>query len=497
MNQVEPPRPWPPGLSSTGGITVRGGVGPSYADLDELRGAARALVVAAERLDDAAERVVAAGRAAGAGAPGSPATARAVEDAFAPLLRGSTSLAAGAERTRELARALLAVADLYGRAEDRAGRLMRVLLSGIGTAAAGEPALAVVGALMLAQVAVLAGALAVGWRLLRGERIPTVTEVVLALPAQELVSLAGGFIRGAAPGWQGATPVPVPGAARTLMMGAAASSIAVPSLRRQPLEVTARLGATTGGPAPATVAELLSDVGSHYPAAGGAPGTVGIERLDHPDGARTWVVAIPGMQTGAFGWGSNPMDNATNVRLMAGAANDGMALVARALEQAGARPGEPLLLAGHSQGGMVAMALAGDPAFRARYRVAAVLTAGSPVATMSALPGVAVLHLENDQDLVPAVDGEAPPARGNRTTAVRDLGASSDPADRIAARDPGAAHDIDTYVRTARAVSAAGAPSVRAWEARAAEVTGGPGVAAVKMEFTGTRLGLNASCSPR
>jgi pimeloyl-ACP methyl ester carboxylesterase len=194
------------------------------------------------------------------------------------------------------------------------------------------------------------------------------------------------------------------------------------------------------------------------------------------------------MQGAGLGFGADPMDMATNLRLMAGTADDGTTLVERALKQAGVGPGEPVLLAGHSQGGMVAMALAGSAAFTARYSVAAVLTAGSPTATFAADPAIPVLHLEHRQDLVPALDGRPAPVGRNRTSATRDLTASSDPADRLAGHDPGAAHQIDTYVRTAEAVSATGAPSVRDWEAAAQRVLGGPGTQAVRLEFTGTRL---------
>lgn len=474
-------------LDPAAGISIRGGIGPSYADLAELRAAAQALVTAAERLEDAAHHVATADRAVGLGEQDSPTTARAARAALAPLQYGPASLQACAARTLELARALRGAADLYGEAEDHAATVLRTLLSSLGTSVAGRPVVAAIAGLWTTHVSVRIGALALGWRVLRGQPVPTPKEVAVALPAEELAAGLGSFLRAAAPGWQGSTPRPVPGAAHTLVGGAGLTSVVVPSLRRRPLQVSPRLGETTQGPAPVGPAEVLRDVGALYPLAGGTAGTVGVERIEHPDGGRSWVVAIPGMQTGAMGWGPNPMDNATNLRLMGGIADDGTALVARAMDQAGVRPGEPVLLAGHSQGGMVAMALAGSAAFRERFRVAAVLTAGSPVASMAGAPGVPVLHLEHAQDLVPAIDGAPSPAPAHRTTATRDLRASTDPADRMAARDPGAAHGIDTYVRTARAVSASGAASVQAWEAEAGQIWGGAGAQAVRMQFTGTR----------
>ena len=496
MSEGSPPRPDSTPAGAAAEITIRGGTGPAYADLDALRGAALALLVAAERLDDAAAHVAAVERAVRAGEGDSPATARAAHGALAPVLHGPASLRASAQRTWDLARALQAAAALYGEAEDRAEEVVRVLLSTGGVSLGERPLMAALGVLVAAHYALVTSTFDVGRRVLRGERVPTPGELAVARPAEDLMIFLGSIGRGLAPGRQGADPNPVPGAAGLVVAGVGGASVLVPALRRQPLRVTARLGSTTQGPAPAGAADVLSAVGALYPEGGGALGTVGVQRLERPDGSRAWVVAIPGTQTGGLGWGANPMDMATNLRLMAGAADDGTELVARALAQAGVRRGEPILLAGHSQGGMVAMALAGSASFAARYDVAAVLTAGSPVAAQVVPATTPVLHLEHRQDVVPALDGRPSPALPNRTTAIRDLQVSADLGDRTAARAPGPAHKLDTYVRTARVVSAAGAESVRAWEEAAGQVLGGPGTSAVRMEFTGTRVPLTPPLTP-
>ncbi|MGV8966204.1 MAG: hypothetical protein ACOH2F_07975 [Cellulomonas sp.] len=495
----------PPGTPP--GLTIRGGVGSTFADLTELRGAAHALRIAADRVEDAAAHVARAGRAvadelaaatglgAGSGMPGVPVaatahlaavTGRAAVAALQPLQAGESSLAVAAEGTRELARALQGAADLYGEAEDRAQGAVRAALVAVGSAAGDAPLATAVGLFVAARFAVLAGALAVGWRALHGQRLPQPKDLVLAVPAEHAMAVLGAFVRGLAPGRQLASPGPVPAAARLVVAGSAAASVLVPDLRPGRLQVVARLGSARG-PAPRSAADVLGDIGALYPSTGGQPGTVGVERIDRPDRTRAWVVAIPGTQSTGLGWGPNPMDMGTNLRLMAGARDDGTELVVRAMAQAGIRPGEPVLLAGHSQGGMVAMALAGSAAFTARYSVTAVLTAGSPVAAQSVPGSLPVLHLEHRQDLVPALDGSPSPEGVNRTTAIRDLRASSDPADRLAGHDPGAAHGVGLYARTADIVSAAGAPSVRAWEGAAGTVLGGPGSTAVRLEFTGTR----------
>src|SRR5665647_2072712 len=69
--------------------------------------------------------------------------------------------------------------------------------------------------------------------------------------------------------------------------------------------------------APRDLGDVVDRLAALYPEVGGTSGTIRVEELDHLDGTRTWVVEIPGTQdTGIRG--TNPMDMATNLRLMAG-----------------------------------------------------------------------------------------------------------------------------------------------------------------------------------
>jgi pimeloyl-ACP methyl ester carboxylesterase len=52
--------------------------------------------------------------------------------------------------------------------------------------------------------------------------------------------------------------------------------------------------------------------------------------------------------------------------------------VLQAMREAGIQPGEDVMLMGHSQGGITAMALAADDAVRAEFDVTTVFTGGSP-----------------------------------------------------------------------------------------------------------------------
>jgi hypothetical protein len=110
------------------------------------------------------------------------------------------------------------------------------------------------------------------------------------------------------------------------------------------------------------------------------------------------------------------------------------------------------MLVGHSQGGMQAAALSGDPDFD--YNVTHVVTAGSPVATSGIPDDVSVLSLENTGDLVPLLDGESNPDSAHHTTIQADVHSGS-----FGAAD-GQNHSLSTYGDIADAADASGDPSV-------------------------------------
>jgi pimeloyl-ACP methyl ester carboxylesterase len=94
--------------------------------------------------------------------------------------------------------------------------------------------------------------------------------------------------------------------------------------------------------------------------------------------------------------------------------------VVKALDAAGVPRGAPALLVGHSQGGIVAMDLAGDPAFNGeRVRVTHVVAAGSPISSKQVVPGSAtrVVSVENVNDVVTHLDAvDAAPETPQRLT---------------------------------------------------------------------------------
>ncbi len=156
-------------------------------------------------------------------------------------------------------------------------------------------------------------------------------------------------------------------------------------------------------------------------------GAVDVRILDGPAGRRV-IVDI----TGTTVWNLDPRrrtpqvsDLGTNLRALANRSSVFERGVLQALRQAGVRPGEPIMLVGHSQGGMIAARLAGQLRTEAGFTVTHLVTAGSPLG-LAPVPGsVSVLSLQNTGDLVPELDGADNPRRGNWITVRTAHGDSS------------------------------------------------------------------------
>lgn len=156
-----------------------------------------------------------------------------------------------------------------------------------------------------------------------------------------------------------------------------------------------------------------------------------------------WVVEIPGTTDWDPAAGGDPSDLTSNVQLMQ-RRGELLAAIREAMHQAGIAPGDPVLVAGHSQGGIAAAALAGDPATRRDYHITNVLTAGSPIAGMPIPNDVHVLAIEHTQDPVPRLEGHANPDRANWTTVTLDV--SDQPG---VSSNPFASHSGGLYTDTA------------------------------------------------
>ncbi|HYN67640.1 MAG TPA: hypothetical protein VES93_12185 [Ornithinibacter sp.] len=203
-------------------------------------------------------------------------------------------------------------------------------------------------------------------------------------------------------------------------------------------------------------------------------GRVRVVEVVRGDGGSAWVVVVPGTQEWSPRAGANPFDATTDVRAVTGVATLAAAGVAAALQvvrgRAGARStaADPVVLVGHSQGGILAAALASDAGFTRRHHVTHVVTTGSPIGLFPVPDTTRVLCVERGDDPVPRLDLSPNPDRSSWVT-VRTSG-DGPPVDVRS-------HRLEGYVDVVRA--AEGAPrgtieGLDAWQASAGGVLGRP-----------------------
>jgi hypothetical protein len=181
-------------------------------------------------------------------------------------------------------------------------------------------------------------------------------------------------------------------------------------------------------------------------------GTVEVQTIDAgTDGVRH-IVYLPGtddLTTLPWTKDDDVRDMPTNLLLVGGHDNAYQDGILDAMHQAGIGPHDPVLLVGHSQGGMEAAAILSQGS---DFNVTDVVTAGSPTAQVDGFPdGSHVLSLEHQGDVVPLLDGADNPDSVEQTTVTFDDGHGSGIVDN---------HDYDHYVAGAAAVDAATDPSV-------------------------------------
>ena len=185
-----------------------------------------------------------------------------------------------------------------------------------------------------------------------------------------------------------------------------------------PIEPAIALGGRGGGAVTASTAmppwaddaapsieEMLRRVGDLE----GAPAAeLVVQRVTAPDGVTRAVVYLPGMRHSGFA--SDPQDLPGAAAAMVARATSYTRCVGEALDAAGLPRGAEVMLVGHSEGGLVAMDLAGDPSFNGgRVHVAQVIAAGSPISSKVALPGTRVFELDNANDIVTHLDAVESP----------------------------------------------------------------------------------------
>ncbi|RNI25373.1 hypothetical protein [Flexivirga caeni] len=229
----------------------------------------------------------------------------------------------------------------------------------------------------------------------------------------------------------------------------------------QPLSVT-QTAARTSPVTTRDLADLVQASADVEHRSDKAKSVLSVRRVVGADGKGAWIVVIPGTTHWSAYTDNGPSDATANLVTMTGQPSSlypaiGNAL-ATAMKESGVQPGaEPVLLTGHSQGGIVATRLAVDDTFRSTYNVREVVTAGSPIDRMKVPPDVNVLSLENTHDIIPRVDGRPAPDAINRV----DVGCAAPSSEHV--RQITDAHDASRYVRQARELTADSDETLQQW----------------------------------
>lgn len=180
-------------------------------------------------------------------------------------------------------------------------------------------------------------------------------------------------------------------------------------------------------------------------------GTIEVQTLDAgTDGVRH-IVYLPGTDDIAtLPWTQDDdiRDLPTDLLSAAGQQTGYQQGILQAMAQAGIGPHDPVLLVGHSLGGMEAASIL---AHGSDFNVTNVVTAGSPTAQLDGFPaGSHVLSLEHHGDLVPMLDGAPNPDSPEQVTVTFD-------DDPTGIED---AHDYPHYESGAHATDGSRDPSV-------------------------------------
>jgi hypothetical protein len=211
-------------------------------------------------------------------------------------------------------------------------------------------------------------------------------------------------------------------------------------------------------------------------------GTIEVQTITGPDGGRCHVLYLPGTDlfNGPWDQGSDVRDLETDLDSMGGRPDAYQHGIEEALDQAGVGSAEPVLIVGHSLGGMEAAAiLSGSSA----HHVTDVVTAGSPTAQLPGFPsGSHVLSFEQSGDIVPELDGAPNPDSVQQTTVSFD----AHPGDGIVAH-----HSYAVYEEGAQLADASTDPSVadavQSLHDHGYLGPGGPGVSVSSQVFQITR----------
>jgi hypothetical protein len=175
---------------------------------------------------------------------------------------------------------------------------------------------------------------------------------------------------------------------------------------------------------------------------------VRIDRFESDGGPRFEVyIAGTDFSTGPH----NPWWAGSNIDFLRTGQARSLSATETALRDAGVTHETPLVITGHSQGGLIGVALANS----GRFTVDAVFTIGTPAGVVANPHGIPTIHIAHPADPVPALGGVARDSSGT-TWFVH-------PEPRVLGAD---AHRVENYLSSSEAVVQLGDPALQSLESR-------------------------------
>lgn len=221
-----------------------------------------------------------------------------------------------------------------------------------------------------------------------------------------------------------------------------------------PVDVRLVGGASTTGSAPSSLAAVVDRMPR-------GPAQVRVERYRMPDGSARFAVYVAGTQAPFDP--REPWNGNANLELYRGERSASYDAALRALEDAGAQPGDAIYQFGHSQGAMITSHLA----LESEYNTQAIVTFGSPVSADVGPDTLSVQVRHNDDPVVGFADGGSPASVGADGSFIVDR--TADPMAGV--QDIGLkAHGLDEYGHTAALIDDSSDPRVVVLDAMFAEL---------------------------
>lgn len=212
--------------------------------------------------------------------------------------------------------------------------------------------------------------------------------------------------------------------------------------------------------------------------------SIRVQEILGADGETRYIVYIPG----SFGeWGhiaqtqdidANPFDWNQNIGAYSGADTDSRQAVLAAMAAAGVPEGAQVVLAGHSQGGIVAAQLAADDGVNGAtggYDITGVVSVGSPVENVTIPAGTSSVNFANAASgggFLPPNGGDPVPAIDNNPGLQHPLADTGGHQEiYLPSPLPGHGfenHDIGAYTESVGAATGSAAEAIAAFEQEAA-----------------------------